>query len=70
MSSTYIIEIGEFAVGLVTRDAAGAFRFFASDSRLHALEGQSFPRLRQVERRARDLIAGRSSAIGRTEGAR
>ncbi len=41
MSSAYIIEIGESAVGLVTRDSAsGAFHFFASDSRLHALEGQ------------------------------
>ncbi len=65
MSSAYIIEIGESAVGLVTRDSAsGAFHFFASDSRLHALEGQSFHKLRQVEQRVRELIARRRPADG------
>ncbi len=63
MSSATIIEIGDQAVGLVTRDSAsGAFHFFASDSRLHALEGQPFGKLRQVEQRARELIARRRPA--------
>ncbi len=65
MSSSYIIEIGESAVGLVTRETAGdAYRFFASDSRLHVLEGRTFHKLQQVERLARDLIARRTSAAG------
>ncbi len=71
MSSSYIIEIGDSAVGLVTRDTAGgAFHFFASDHRFHALEGQPFQKLRQVEKRARELIARRTPAAGFAELAR
>ncbi len=71
MSSSYIIEIGEAAVGLVTRDAAsGVFHFFASDSRLHALEGQRFNKLRQVEQRVRELIGRPRRAGGLAEFAR
>ena len=65
MSSSIIIEIGDFAVGLVTRDvSSGVFRFFASDSRFQALEGQPFRKLRQVEQRAREIIARRAPVDG------
>lgn len=61
MSNSTIIEIGDAAVGLVTReDAQGAYRFFASDCRLHALEGRSFRQIRHVERLARELISSRA----------
>lgn len=60
MSNTYIIEVGEAAVGIVTREsAASGYRFFASDRRLDAIEGKTFGAPRQVEKLARDLIARR-----------
>lgn len=50
MPQSYIVEIGEEAVGLVSREApAEPFRFFASDARLSTLDGARFATPRAAE---------------------
>jgi hypothetical protein len=65
MSNSYIIEVGDLAVGLVTRQSASrGFLFFASDPRLASLEQRTFGTPRQAEALARDLIQRRSTGSG------
>ncbi len=63
MSNSFIIEIGELAVGLLARDnAQSQFHFFASDPRLSALEGRPFRQPRHAERMARQILGFRTGA--------
>lgn len=59
MSFSFIIEIGEDAVGLVHRiSELEPYRFFASDRRLSALDGATFWQPRQAEAAARTALRG------------
>ncbi|OYU47774.1 MAG: hypothetical protein CFE31_14985 [Rhizobiales bacterium PAR1] len=59
MSFSFIIEIGEDAVGLVHRASElEPYRFFASDQRLSALDGATFWQPRQAETAARTVLRG------------
>jgi hypothetical protein len=60
MSLSFVIEIGGDAVGLVHRyEAHEAYRFFAADPRLSALEGAVYGRPSLAEAAARSLLAAR-----------
>jgi len=54
MPQSYIIEIGEDAVGLISRECVSRpFSFFASDARLSALDGARFATPNAAETAAR-----------------
>lgn len=54
MPQSYIIEIGEDAVGLISRECPSRpFSFFASDARLSALDGARFATPNAAETAAR-----------------
>ena len=58
MSQSFIIEIGDAAVGIVLRASRqGRFHFIASDQRVRALDGRSFQRPAQAENAARAILA-------------
>ena len=58
MPQSYIVEIGEEPVGLVSREhLAQPFRFFASDARLNSLDGARFATPRAAEAAARLRLA-------------
>jgi hypothetical protein len=58
MQQSYIVEVGEEAVGLIVREHhAQPFRFVASDARLHRLEGVPFATPRAAEAAARLHLA-------------
>jgi hypothetical protein len=66
MSQSYIIEVGDLAVGVLVRLAsAGDFRFVASDPRVRALEGRAFSRPHQAERHASDILRGKTILPGK-----
>ncbi len=52
MSTSYIIEIGDEAAGIVAADRRG-FRFYSASRRYAALEGATFNSPRQAEIAAR-----------------
>lgn len=61
MSQSYIIEVGDLAVGVLVRLAsAGDFRFVASDPRVRTLEGRAFSRPNQAERHASAILRGKA----------
>jgi hypothetical protein len=54
MPQSYIIEVGDDAVGLISRECPSRpFRFFASDARLSVLDGARFATPSAAETAAR-----------------
>ncbi len=64
MSLSFVIEIGGDAVGLVHRYGAHEpYRFFATDPRLSALEGEVYGRPSLAQAAARALLATRRKTV-------
>lgn len=58
-TNSYIVELGDEAIGLVQkRSAREDYVFFASDSRFEAMEGRRFSSPRAAELEARRLMDG------------
>ena len=62
MSNAYIIEIGSYTAGIVTR-VERSFRFFSSDRIFDSLEGHEFRSARDAERAARALFLERRHLV-------
>jgi hypothetical protein len=61
MSQSYIIEVGDLAVGILVLLAQDrGFRFVASDPRVRSLEGCTFMQPSQAERRASEILRGKA----------
>lgn len=54
MSHHFVVENGKQTVGVAVR-VPGGFRFFYSDPQFRALDGQVFPRARNLARKVGDL---------------
>ncbi|MBY6240814.1 hypothetical protein [Methylosinus sp. Sm6] len=65
MSDTYIIELGEDAVGLVTREDDG-YRFYAAKRSFRVLEGRVFDSAETARDAAVDLIGESAPASALT----
>jgi hypothetical protein len=61
MYDAYIIECGEFAAGIVTREKRG-FLFHAAADAYRPLDGQTFDTPQQAQRAATHLRRVRTSA--------
>jgi hypothetical protein len=69
MSNAYIIEIGSYTAGIVTKDQRN-YRFFSSDRLFDSLEGREFNSARDAERAARAVFLERRHLVsGRSFGA-
>jgi hypothetical protein len=64
-SEAFTIEVAGEAIGIVVAQQRG-FRFYASDSRFHGLDGQNFRTVSEAERAAREAgrDTGSRAAIG------
>jgi hypothetical protein len=62
MSNAYIIEIGSYTAGIVTKDER-SYRFFSSDRIFDSLEGREFRSARDAERAARALFLERRHLV-------
>jgi hypothetical protein len=62
MSKAYIIEIGSYTAGIVSRDER-SYRFFSSDRIFDSLEGREFHSARDAERAARALFTERRHLV-------
>jgi hypothetical protein len=58
MSNAYVIEVGNYTAGIVTREES-SYRFFSSDRLFDRLEGREFRSARDAERAARALFLER-----------
>ncbi len=64
MSLSFVIEIGGDAVGLVHRYGTHEpYRFFATDPRLSALEGEVYGQPSLAQAAARTLLAARRKTV-------
>ena len=62
MSNAYVIEVGSYTAGIVTRDEC-SYRFFSSDRIFDSLEGREFRSARDAERAARALFLERRHLV-------
>jgi hypothetical protein len=60
MGSAHIVEVGDRTAGIVVREHGG-FRFFASESAFHPLEGAVFRTIDQAARAAHERIRVRKA---------
>ncbi len=66
MSLSFVIEVGGDAIGLVHRyETHEPYRFFASDPRFSALEGERFGRPALAQAAARSLLVTRRKPIAK-----
>lgn len=59
MSDVYLIEVDGSAVGLVSRDNDGLYRFHAAIAKMNQIDGMSFATPDLAQRAARRALAKR-----------
>jgi hypothetical protein len=62
MSKAYVIEIGSYTAGIVSKDER-SYRFFSADRLFDSLDGREFSSARDAERAARALFTERRHLV-------